>query len=108
MALKQCALAGMGITLQGRWLIGKELRDGTLVDLFPEYETTAALSAAPAAWLLYPSRDYVPQKGARFRGFFEDEIQKRCAVGCMKKPVRLIKKNGRFDEFVSIKSTNRD
>lgn len=75
MAMKQCALAGMGITLQGRWLIGKELRTGTLVDLFPEYETTAAISADAAAWLLYPSRDYVPQKVRVFVDFLKEKFK---------------------------------
>ncbi len=75
MALKQCALAGMGITLQGRWLIGRELRNGTLVDLFPEYETTAALAADAAAWLLYPSRDFVPQKVRVFVDFLKEKFK---------------------------------
>ena len=61
-ALKQCALAGMGIILQGRWIVGRELRDGTLVDLFPDHEATAASFESPAMWLLYPSRAYLPLK----------------------------------------------
>jgi DNA-binding transcriptional LysR family regulator len=32
MALKQCALAGMGITLEARWMVGRELRARTLID----------------------------------------------------------------------------
>jgi DNA-binding transcriptional LysR family regulator len=68
MALKQCALAGMGITLQARWMVGKELREGSLVDIFPEYQVTAALDDA-AAWLLYPSRTYIPQKVRVFVDF---------------------------------------
>lgn len=75
MALKQCALAGMGITLQGRWLIGRELRDGNLIDLFPGYETTAALAPDAAAWLLYPSRDYVPQKVRVFVDFLKEKFK---------------------------------
>lgn len=75
MAMKQCVLAGMGITLQGRWLIGKELRMGTLVDLFPEYETTAAVAEDPAAWLLYPSREYVPQKTRVFVDFLKEKFK---------------------------------
>lgn len=75
MAMKQCVLAGMGITLQGRWLIGKELRRGTLIDLFPEHETTAAVSENSAAWLLYPSRDYVPQKTRVFVDFLKEKFK---------------------------------
>jgi DNA-binding transcriptional LysR family regulator len=61
-ALKQCALDGMGIILQGRWIVGRELHEGTLIDLFPEYEVTAATFKDPAVWLLYPSRAYLPLK----------------------------------------------
>lgn len=61
MALKQCALAHMGITLLARWMVGRELRAGTLLDVFADYAVTAAFDDA-AAWLLYPSRTYVPLK----------------------------------------------
>ncbi|MEM1126355.1 MAG: LysR family transcriptional regulator [Bacteroidota bacterium] len=68
-ALKQCALAGMGVILQGRWIVGRELRDGRLVDLFPSYEATAATFEAPSVWLLYPTRKYVPLKVQAFVEF---------------------------------------
>lgn len=73
-ALKQCALAGMGITLQARWLVGRELRAGALVDLFPTYTVTAALDDA-AAWLLYPSRRYLPQKVRVFVDFLRQQFK---------------------------------
>ena len=68
-ALKQCALAGMGIILQGRWIVGRELREGTLIDLFPEHEATAASFEAPAMWLIYPTRTYLPLKVRAFVQF---------------------------------------
>jgi DNA-binding transcriptional LysR family regulator len=74
MALKQCALAGMGITLQARWMVGRELRAGSLLDLFPDYAVTAALDEA-AAWLLYPSRTYVPQKVQTFVAFLREQFR---------------------------------
>lgn len=74
MALKQCALAGMGITLQARWMIGRELREGSLVDLFPDYEVSAALDEA-AAWLLYPSRSYLPLKVRVFVEFLKSKFK---------------------------------
>ncbi|MBC8076731.1 MAG: LysR family transcriptional regulator [Chloroflexales bacterium] len=73
MALKQCALAGMGITLQARWMVGRELRAGTLIDVFPDYAVTAALDDA-AAWLVYPSRKYVPQKVQVFVDFLRQHF----------------------------------
>jgi DNA-binding transcriptional LysR family regulator len=73
-ALKQCVLAGMGITLQAGWMVGRELRDGSLIDLFPDHDVTAALDEA-AAWVLYPSRNYVPQKVRVFVDFFKEKFQ---------------------------------
>jgi len=61
-ALKQCALGDMGVILQGRWIVGQELNDGRLIDLFPDHQVTAASFDAPAIWLLYPSRSYLPLK----------------------------------------------
>lgn len=74
MALKQCALAGMGITLQARWMVGREVRDGRLIDLFPAYQVTAALDDA-AAWLLYPSRTYIPQKVRVFVDYLREKFR---------------------------------
>jgi DNA-binding transcriptional LysR family regulator len=74
MALKQCGLAGMGVMLQARWMVGNELRAGALVDLFPDYEVTAALDDA-AAWLVYPSRTYVPQKVRAFVDFLRHQFR---------------------------------
>lgn len=74
MALTQCALAGMGITLQARWMVGRELRARTLIDLFPDHRVTAALDDA-AAWLLYPSRTYVPLKVQAFVAFLREQFR---------------------------------
>lgn len=74
-ALKQCALDGMGIILQGRWIVGRELRDGSLVDLFPECDTTASTAASADAWLVYPSRSYLPLKVRVFIDFLRRKFQ---------------------------------
>ncbi|HEB57660.1 MAG TPA: LysR family transcriptional regulator [Gammaproteobacteria bacterium] len=60
-AIKQCALAGMGIALLPDWLVDAELADGQLLRLLPEYEATAT-DFDSAVWLVYPSRDYLPLK----------------------------------------------
>jgi DNA-binding transcriptional LysR family regulator len=75
-ALKELALQGMGVTLQGRWIVGRELHEGTLVDLFPDYDATAASLGAPAAWLLYPSRSYLPLKVRVFIDFLREAFRK--------------------------------
>jgi DNA-binding transcriptional LysR family regulator len=73
-ALKQWALADMGITLQARWIVGRELRTGQLVDVFPKHQVTAAFDDA-AAWLLYPSRKYVPQKVQVLVAFLREQFR---------------------------------
>lgn len=74
MALKMCAMAGMGITLQARWMIGRELKEESLTDLFPQYHVSAALSD-PAAWILYPSRNFVPRKVRVFLDYLKDKFK---------------------------------
>ncbi len=74
-ALKQCALGGMGIILQGRWIVGQELNDGRLVDLFPDHQVTAASFEAPAIWLLYPSGSYLPLKVRVFIEFLQRKFE---------------------------------
>lgn len=73
MALKQCALADMGVALLATWMIRDELASGRLIDLFTNYETTSAQSAA-AAWALYPSRDYLPSKTRVFVDFLKQHF----------------------------------
>ncbi|MEO1133138.1 MAG: LysR family transcriptional regulator, partial [Cyanobacteria bacterium J06639_1] len=59
LALKQCALAGMGVTLLPTWIVTNELNTGILLDVFPEFDVTAT-EFDSSAWLLYPSREYLP------------------------------------------------
>ncbi|HED34106.1 MAG TPA: LysR family transcriptional regulator [Gammaproteobacteria bacterium] len=67
-AIKQCTLAGMGLSLLPDWLIQPELDAGLLVPLFEEFEVTAT-DYKGAVWLLYPSREYVPAKVRLFNDF---------------------------------------
>ena len=60
-ALQQCAISGMGLTLLPHWLIDEDINTGKLVRLFPDYQVTAT-NFNTAAWLLYPSRAYIPLK----------------------------------------------
>ena len=60
-ALQQCAISGMGLTLLPHWLIDEDINTGKLVRLFPDYQVTAT-DFNTAAWLLYPSRAYIPLK----------------------------------------------
>jgi len=69
-ALQQCAIAGMGLALLPHWLIGDDLRDGRLVNVFPSYDVTGR-DFSSAAWLVYPSRAYVPLKVRVFIDFLK-------------------------------------
>lgn len=75
LALKQCALAGMGVTLLPRWVIGSELRDRLLIDLFPNHYVTPTTFDS-AAWLLYPSRRYLPLKVRVFVDYLKQKFHK--------------------------------
>lgn len=73
-ALKQCALSHMGITMQATWLVGRELTSGALVDLFPHYKVTAYQKEF-SAWALYPSRSYTPLKVRVFVDFLKEKFK---------------------------------
>jgi DNA-binding transcriptional LysR family regulator len=61
LALRDCVLAGMGPALLANWLIDEDLAAGRLLDLFPRHRVTAT-DFETAAWLVYPSRAYLPNK----------------------------------------------
>jgi DNA-binding transcriptional LysR family regulator len=54
-------LDGLGPVLLAHWHLDADLAAGRLIDLFPEHEVTAT-TFDTAAWLLYPSRSYLPHK----------------------------------------------
>ncbi|MDV3350045.1 LysR family transcriptional regulator [Leptothoe sp. LEGE 181152] len=72
-ALQHCAIAGMGLALLPNWLIDEDLRAGRLVNAFPKYDVTAT-DFNTAAWLVYPSRAYVPLKVRVFIDFLKNYI----------------------------------
>lgn len=73
-ALRECALGGMGPSLLPDWLIDNDIAAGRLVDLFPDHQVAA--SEAPSnAWLVYPSRSYVPAKVRAFVDFMRDAMR---------------------------------
>ena len=74
MAIKQCTLAGMGISLLATWMIKDELKNGQLIDLFPDMMVSSALQEA-AAWLIYPSREYLPNKTRLFIDFLKEKFR---------------------------------
>ncbi len=73
LSMRSAAMAGIGPVLLADWLIGEDLETGALVDLFPDHEVTAT-TFDTAAWLLYPSRAYLPQKVRAMIDFLRETI----------------------------------
>ena len=61
LGLRRAARHGLGPVMLADWLVDDDLADGRLVDLFPDWECTATRFDT-AAWALYPSREFLPQK----------------------------------------------
>ena len=76
LALRQSCLDGLGPSLLADWLIGEDLADGRLIDLFPGHDVTAT-DFDTAAWLLYPSRAYVPIKVRAFIDYLKAVVPRR-------------------------------
>lgn len=73
LTMTACAVQGLGPALLPDWLCRGEIASGQLVDLFPDYEW-AATDFDTAAWLVYPSRDYIPLKLRAFIDFLREEV----------------------------------
>jgi len=69
-SLGRCAANGMGMVLLPRWTIADYLRSGELVDVFPGVDATHSEFDA-AAWLVYPSRRYLPLKVRAFADYLK-------------------------------------
>ena len=61
LSLRRAALDGLGPALLADWLVGRDLAEGHLVDLFPDHDATAT-EFETGAWALYPSRAFLPRK----------------------------------------------
>jgi DNA-binding transcriptional LysR family regulator len=61
LSLRSIVLSGSGPALLADWLVGEDIAAGRLVDVLPDYEA-AATTFDTAAWIMYPSRSYLPQK----------------------------------------------
>ena len=73
--LQKCAIAGMGLALLPDWLIDEDLQTGKLINVLPNYDVTAT-DFNTAAWLIYPSRAYVPLKVKVFSEFLKQHLTK--------------------------------
>lgn len=61
LSLRRAVLDGLGPALLPDWLVGQDVAEGYLINLFPDHDCTAT-EFDTGAWALYPSRAYLPQK----------------------------------------------
>lgn len=73
LAVRDWAVAGLGPALLPHWLVEKDLRAGKLRDVFPRHRVTATNFEA-GAWLLYPSRAYLPAKVRAMIDFLKQHV----------------------------------
>ncbi len=60
--IREAVIAGAGIALRSTWDIGRELRDGRLVQVLPQWEGSHRLTLSA----VYPSRRFLPAKVRMF------------------------------------------
>ncbi|MGF1511681.1 MAG: LysR family transcriptional regulator [Myxococcota bacterium] len=74
MAIRECAVRGMGVAVLPRWNVAADLASKQLIRLFPRHEVTAS-TFRTAAWLLFPSRAHLPPKVRVFRDFVKSAFR---------------------------------
>ncbi|WP_027257913.1 LysR family transcriptional regulator [Leisingera aquimarina] len=67
---KLTTLDGAGISINSLWAVQKEIADGTLTRVLPDYE----LTNKPALWLIYPKSNVVSAKVRVFMDFLIDHL----------------------------------
>ena len=78
LVLLGCAVNGMGPALLADWIAKDDLASGALVALFPDCAVTAT-EFETAAWLLYPSRAYLPRKVRATIDFLREQFNQSAA-----------------------------
>lgn len=73
LTLRRAALNGVGIALLSDWTIDEDIEAGRLVDLFQGWNVSAT-GFDTAAWILYPSKSYMPAKARVFIDYLKDVI----------------------------------
>jgi DNA-binding transcriptional LysR family regulator len=94
LTLKECAIRGLGPALVPKWIIGTELHDGALVNVFPDLDVTATEFGVASAWVLFASKTYVPLKIRVLLDFLKSKF-KHGAPGELSAARRVIAKRER-------------
>tara|TARA_Y100000768_G_scaffold389021_1_gene390459 strand:+ start:1032 stop:1949 length:918 start_codon:yes stop_codon:yes gene_type:complete len=74
LSLIDFTLSGLGVAVLPKFMIRKELEKKKLIPLLQSYEVTPT-EFDSAAWLLYPSREFVPTKVQLFSNFLKDYLK---------------------------------
>ena len=74
LTLKGCAIAALGPTLLPHWLVDEDIAAGRLINAFPGYRVSAT-SFETAAWILYPTRSYLPGKVKAMADFLRSRLR---------------------------------
>jgi DNA-binding transcriptional LysR family regulator len=77
-ALLDAAEAGLGPALLPDWLTDEAIARGRLVDVFPDLRATAT-TFDTAAWLVYPSRAWLPGKVRAMADFLRERLGRGAA-----------------------------
>jgi DNA-binding transcriptional LysR family regulator len=64
---------GLGPVLLPSWFVTRDIQAGRLIDCFPDHDVTAT-NFDTAAWLLYPTRTFLPQKTRVMADFLRAKI----------------------------------
>jgi DNA-binding transcriptional LysR family regulator len=72
-SLLAAALAGLGPALLPDWLVDDAIAAGSLVRLLPDHAVTAT-TFDTGAWLVYPSRAYLPNKVRVMADFLREKL----------------------------------
>ena len=71
--VKSAALSGLGPALLQKQLVRDDLQSGRLVNIFPDHQVSAE-AFDTAAWVLYPSRAYLPRKTRAMIDFLKSRL----------------------------------
>ncbi len=75
LALREAARNALGPALLADWLVRDDIATGRLIDLFPLLQVTAT-TFDTGAWLLYPSRRFLPHRIRAVIDFLRAELPK--------------------------------
>lgn len=66
--------AGVGVALLADWMVDKDIANGSMIHLLPEWSVRVAGSTGSALWLVTPSRAFLPAKVTAFRDFLQSAL----------------------------------